>query len=264
MQINTRYLWLNIRLREESEVIEQICEELNHHGLDGWTAELSNKLTTTAGQCHYKNKKITLSTEFALRCHPADLQNTIIHEIAHALTPGAHHGTKWKNKMKELGERPDRTHNQEWRIPDAWLYCTKCKLEYTKTFKQLSRYQINPAPIGGEYLSGEVLNASCKSIGLSKACGENTLRIHIDKPSDRYKPRNHWTQIDHKTDYELEPAPEPVADPDPTVRCPRVSVFPSTIVQPSFLDDVPIMTFEREPGKATFVHNASKQLSLFE
>ena len=70
MQINTRYLWLNIRLREESEVIEQICEELNHHGLDGWTAELNSKFTTTAGQCDYKNKKITLSTEFALRCQP--------------------------------------------------------------------------------------------------------------------------------------------------------------------------------------------------
>ena len=120
-----------------------------------------------------------------------------------------------------------------------------------------------PSACLGEYLSGEVLNKRCSSIGLSKACGENTLRIHIDKPSDRYKPRNHWTQIDHKTDYELEPAPEPVEVLDP-IRCPRVSVFPSTIVQPSFLDDVPIMTFEREPGKATFVHNASKQLSLFE
>jgi hypothetical protein len=43
-----------------------------------------------------------------------------------------------------------------------------------------------------------------------------------------------------------------------------VSVFPSTIVQPSFLDDVPIQTFEREPGKATFIHDKSKQLSLFE
>ena len=263
MQINTRYLWMNIRLREESEVIEMICEELNQHGLEGWTAELNSKLTTSAGKCSYKNKKIILSTEFALRCHPADLQNTIIHEIAHALTPGASHGTKWKNKMKELGEQPDRTHTQEWRIPDAWLYCTKCKLEYTKTFKQLSKYQISPAPIGGEYLSGQVLDKKCASIGLSKACGEDTLRIHVDKPSDRFKPRNHWTQIDHKTDYELEPAPEPIAEPDP-IRCPRVSVFPSTIVQPSFLDDVPVMTFEREPGKATFIHDKSKQLSLFE
>ena len=46
MQINTRYLWINIRLREESEVIEMICEELNQHGLEGWTAELNSKLTT--------------------------------------------------------------------------------------------------------------------------------------------------------------------------------------------------------------------------
>ena len=60
-----------------------------------------------------------------------------------------------------------------------------------------------------------------------------------------------------------EPTPEPVADPD-TIRYPRVSVFPSTIEQPSFLDDVPVMTFEREPGKATFVHDKNKQLSLFE
>ena len=53
-----------------------------------------------------------------------------------------------------------------------------------------------------------------------------------------------------------QPAPEPIADPD--------TIFPSTIEQPSFLDDVPIMTFEREPGKATFVHDKNKQLSLFE
>jgi len=50
--------------------------------------------------------------------------------------------------------------------------------------------------------------------------------------------------------------PEPIADPD--------TIFPSTIEQPSFLDDVPVMTFEREPGKATFVHDKNKQLSLFE
>lgn len=55
---------------------------------------------------------------------------------------------------------------------------------------------------------------------------------------------------------------EPVKDPDLS-RNP-VSVFPSMIEQPSLLDDIPVMTFEREPGKATFVHNASKQLSLFE
>jgi len=251
MRINEYHLFLNPELRTRDQVIEQATELMNYHGLDGWTFKLERtRSTRRAGVCRYRDQIIGITEPYALTASPDDLKQTIIHEIAHALTPGAHHGTKWKNKMIELGADPKRCHDCTWSSPVAWILCSKCEKEDPViTSKELDKYTIE---------DGKITSHLCGSCGRGRS---KSLFIEYS-----HTPKKGWIEIDHWSDQvepDPEPAPEPIAEPDP-IRCPRVSVFPSTIVQPSFLDDVPIQTFEREPGKATFIHDKSKQLSLFE
>ena len=253
MRINENHLFLNPELRTREQVQAQATEAMNHHGLDGWSLVIDNKSKRRAGVCKHSKKQIGLTLDYALKTSPADLEQTIIHEIAHALTPWAHHGPAWKAKMRELGKDPERCHSCTWTKPEAWIICTLCKKESGHTLKQLKRYRFEENAV------------------MSHKCGQCRERNLFRKSSD-YEPTQGWIEIDHWSDQaqpepepqpELEPTPEPLELPD-TIRCPRVSVFPSTIHQPSFLDDMPVQTFEREPGKATFVHDKNKQLSLFE
>ena len=47
--------------------------------------------TTRAGVCRYRDKRIDLSVSYCLRATRADVENTLLHEIAHAIV-GAEHG----------------------------------------------------------------------------------------------------------------------------------------------------------------------------
>ena len=251
MRINENHLFLNPELRTREEVQAQATEAMNHHGLEGWSLVIDNKSKRRAGICKFRPKQIGLTLDYALKASPDDLEQTIIHEIAHALLPpGIHHGPAWKAKMRELGKDPERCHSCTWVEPTAWIVCTHCKIEIT-----LNKIQANRNPELNS--SGLIHVYSCS------ACKKKGT---LERLAQGYEPKLGWIEIDHWSDQaqpEPEPTPEPIELPEP-IRCPRVSVFPSTIEQPSFLDDVPVMTFEREPGKATFVYDKNKQLSLFE
>jgi len=249
MRINEHHLFLNPELRTLEEVQAQATEAMSHHGLDGWSLVLDNKSKRRAGICKYSKKQIELTLDYALKASPDDLEQTIIHEIAHALLPpGVHHGPAWKAKMLELGKDPERCHSCTWVKPEAWIICTHCKKENGYALKQLKQWSFEE---DDQENYNAVMSHKCSQ------CGEHNLF----RQSSDYEPTQGWIEIDHWSDQaqpqpEPEPTPEPIADPD--------TIFPSTIEQPSFLDDMPVQTFEREPGKATFVHDKNKQLSLFE
>jgi hypothetical protein len=76
------------------------------HGLGTWTLEW-NRSKRIAGQCvHMANGArgiIILSKAFAeVNLTPA-VRETILHEIAHALTPGHNHDYVWRRKALEIG-----------------------------------------------------------------------------------------------------------------------------------------------------------------
>src|SRR5690606_9981825 len=61
------------------------------------------------GYCDYYKKIIVLSGEFVDHAPDVDIVQTILHEIAHALTPGAKHGPEWLAKARSIGYTGSRT-----------------------------------------------------------------------------------------------------------------------------------------------------------
>ena len=68
------------------------------------------------GRCHYNRKKITLSEWYVELNEEKDVEDTILHEIAHALSftrygrEGKGHGRLWKKVCVEIGAMPQRLH----------------------------------------------------------------------------------------------------------------------------------------------------------
>jgi predicted SprT family Zn-dependent metalloprotease len=72
------------------------------HGLTGWAFEFDDSVRRF-GACHWTTKKITLSRALVRLNDEARVLNTILHEIAHALTPGVWHGPAWVEMAKAIG-----------------------------------------------------------------------------------------------------------------------------------------------------------------
>lgn len=76
-----------------------------------------------AGQCDYGNKRITVSRYLAARFDDHEIQQVLLHEVAHALAGhAAAHGPTWKRIARELGYLGGTTHNGETAVELApWV-----------------------------------------------------------------------------------------------------------------------------------------------
>lgn len=75
------------------------------HALTDWSFAFDDA-TRRMGQCQYASRRITMSWRYAQHADEAHVRDTILHEIAHALTPGAKHGLRWKVMAQKLGTSP--------------------------------------------------------------------------------------------------------------------------------------------------------------
>lgn len=92
-----------VRQQEAKELAEQLFRK---HGLDmlGWKLEF-NKSPNHLGQCWFGQKVIALSVYMLNSSNLADVTDTLLHEIAHALTGPAHkdHTDEWKRVAISIG-----------------------------------------------------------------------------------------------------------------------------------------------------------------
>ncbi len=94
------------------------------------------------GCCKYTSKEITLSRALTELNDEHLVRDTILHEIAHALTPGAGHGPVWRAKAKEIGCTGDRCYsNTEVQALELeyMATCGVCGLEDKRSKRPPSR-----------------------------------------------------------------------------------------------------------------------------
>lgn len=110
---------------EDSKILELANKYRQMHGLYVWTMAINNRLRTTAGRCNTGRRRIELSGHVMRQWEVADVVDTILHEIAHALTPKDRgHGAEWRAKCVEIGAKPDRTYGGD--LPVSKRFEGKC------------------------------------------------------------------------------------------------------------------------------------------
>src|SRR5690554_4010478 len=75
---------------------------MEEHGLTEWEFGF-DRAKRRLGACWPYSHKITLSRYFVELNDAAAVRDVILHEIAHALTPGDGHGRKFKEVARRLG-----------------------------------------------------------------------------------------------------------------------------------------------------------------
>lgn len=92
------------------------------HGLTGWRFEF-DRAKRRAGVCRHGQKVIGLSAPIT-RLHPeAEVRDTILHEIAHALAgPRAGHGPAWVATARRIGCSGERCVSEDVpTVPGDWV-----------------------------------------------------------------------------------------------------------------------------------------------
>src|SRR5271166_5291042 len=92
-------------------------ELLEEFGLNDWSV-VWDRSHKNAGQCQPSVKHISLSAPLMALWTFEQSKDTILHELAHALTLGHGHDRIWKAKCREIGADPTRTwgHNGEAQV----------------------------------------------------------------------------------------------------------------------------------------------------
>lgn len=130
------------------------------HGLEDWHFMIvSSTKKTNIGYCSYYKRRIAIQARYFYAMSGAQVEETILHELAHALTKGHNHDAVWRAKAIELGDTharattPIRTgvgFMEEWMINHGTRYETEFDA-VAFTSKELPRSKKPSSPnFGGE------------------------------------------------------------------------------------------------------------------
>ena len=98
-----------MELKNTRELAESL---MKLHGLRNWKFEFDSA-KRRFGCCSYSDRTISLSRHLVLINSEDCVKETILHEIAHALTPGHGHDKVWKRKAIEIGSNGKRCYSSE-------------------------------------------------------------------------------------------------------------------------------------------------------
>jgi hypothetical protein len=82
-----------------------------HLGPGGWTFAFDHA-RTRAGQCDFGRRRITVSRHIVTRVSDDDVDQVLLHEVAHALAgPRAGHGPVWRRTAADIGYTGSRLYD---------------------------------------------------------------------------------------------------------------------------------------------------------
>ncbi len=101
----------------------QAATLMARHGLRGWSFAFDGA-KRRGGACHFAKRKITMAAGFAATADEAEIEDTLLHEIAHALVGPRHqHDAVWQAKAREIGCTARRCHAVEFSEPGLVARC---------------------------------------------------------------------------------------------------------------------------------------------
>jgi hypothetical protein len=108
-----------MELREAFEMASGLVRE---HGLDSWRVEL-DAAKRRAGVCRFHDRVIGLSAPVTRLHSEAEVRDTVLHEIAHALVGPSHgHDEVWRRTAVRIGCSGRRcVPSDAPRVPGAWI-----------------------------------------------------------------------------------------------------------------------------------------------
>lgn len=145
------------------DVAREARELMDRHGLNDWSFRF-NAARRTIGSCREQEKVIQLSRHHAANDPSAQVTDTILHEIAHALAGNAAgHGPVWKAIAERIGATPRASKPSD----PAENLAVRSKLHPGDTVGFRSGR--------GAVLTGTVVKLNPKTVRVSS--GEQTLRV---------------------------------------------------------------------------------------
>lgn len=119
---------------DSKKLREEAARLFEQHGLLHWKFDLRRQTGYRLGGCNYRKKTIVVNGFYAEHNGDEMVIDTLLHEIAHALTPGHKHDAVWKAMAVRIGCRPD----QHWKknaVIQLGRYtatCPKCRAVFHK------------------------------------------------------------------------------------------------------------------------------------
>ncbi len=99
---------------------------LKKHGLGDWRFGF-DQASRRGGRCAFDQREISLSEQFATAASRAEVTDTILHEIAHALVGPKHgHDAVWKDTARRIGCSGRVTHDIDFSTARWILTCATC------------------------------------------------------------------------------------------------------------------------------------------
>ncbi len=125
------------RLKDVSSEAERLME---HHGLSNWSFQFDDAYVR-AGCCNHGTKTISLSHLFVLRAPEHEVQDTVLHEIAHALVGSNHgHDQVWRAAALSIGCSGRRCHRVRFAPPRYVVSCLQC--QWKRKAQKRNRYAV--------------------------------------------------------------------------------------------------------------------------
>jgi predicted SprT family Zn-dependent metalloprotease len=117
------------------EALAELLMELHGIKQKGWKFQFDRSVRRF-GLCRHGRQTISLSKHLAQLNDEAEVEDTILHEIAHALVgPGNGHNAVWKAMCVKIGAKPKRCYDSSTvKAPKAkyLMICPKCGISGTR------------------------------------------------------------------------------------------------------------------------------------
>jgi predicted SprT family Zn-dependent metalloprotease len=116
----------------EAEAVQLARDLMNRWGLHDWEFKV-NRRRRALGMCFAESKRLELSSIYIRNNDAEHVQDTILHEIAHALTPDHGHDKVWLAAAMRIGGRAKVKCTDAKMPPGQWqAQCPSCQRRFSR------------------------------------------------------------------------------------------------------------------------------------